>query len=253
MKRAHFATILPLMLLWAGPCAAARVVSLNLCADDYLLTLAPEQAAAVTRLARDPSLSAVTAAAARVPAIRADAEAVLALHPDLVLAGQYGAQATLAALRADGIRVEQIGLPQTFPQIRAETRRLAALLGRPARGEAVLAEMDRVLAAIPPRPATPALLLEPRGWTSGADSLGAAVLRAAGLAPLGDGRQLPLEAIAAHPPALLVLAAAPDFPSLATDLLRHPALRGIARKTLPPALLICGGPWSATAAALLAR
>lgn len=246
--------LIPLLLLATlAPAQAARVVSLNLCADDYLLTLAPEQAAGVTRLARDPALSVVTQQAARVPVRRADAEQVLALHPDLVLAGPYGAQAILAVLAQAGVRTLRIGLPNSFAAIRAETRRLAALLGVSARGEAALAEMDRRLAGVPRR-AQPerALLLQPRGWTEGSRSLGAAVLRAAGLVDAGDGRQWSLEQIAARPPALLVVPQAPDFPSLATDFLRHPALRGIPRVAVPPALLVCGGPWTARAVTLLA-
>ncbi len=235
------------------PAHAARVVSLNLCADDFLLTLAPEQAVAVTSLARDPALSVVAEAAAQVPVVRADAEAVLALHPDLVLAAAYGAQATLAVLQGQGVRVERIRMPHDFAAIRAETRRIAGLLGEAARGRAALGGMDQRLASVVRRPQRRALLLEPRGWTDGPASLGGAVLREAGFADAGDGRQWSLEAIAAHRPDLLVVPQAPEFPSLATDLLRHPVLRGIPRVAIPPALLICGGPWTARAVTSLAR
>lgn len=242
-----------LLLLSCGPSRAARVVSLNLCADDFLLTLAPEQAAAVTPLARDPALSVVAKTARDVATVRADAESVVALHPDLVLAAPYGAQAVLALLQERGVRIERIRLPHDFAAIRAETLRLAGLLGVPARGRVAVAAMDRTLAAVPPRPPATALLLEPRGWTAGPATLGAAVLRAAGFTSLGNGRQWPLEAIAAHPPDLLVVPVAPGFPSLATQLLRHPALRGIPTRRIDPALLICGGPWTARAVAQFGR
>jgi len=241
------------VLLLARPAEAARVVSLNLCTDEYLALLAPEQAVGLTPLARDPSLSVVAAEAMRLPTVRADAEAVLRLHPDLVLAARYGAQTTLALLARHGLRVERAELATDFDGIRRVTRHLAALLGVPARGEALLAAMDATLRAIPARPPRDALFLEPRGWTAAPGSLTAAVLRAAGLRDGGNGRPVGLEALAAHPPALLVTPAAPGFPSLATDLLRHPALAGIPRLTVPPALLACPGPWSAEAAALLAR
>jgi hypothetical protein len=78
------------------------------------------------------------------------------------------------------------------------------------------------------------------------------VLQAAGLVNIARGRRLGLEAILAERPALLVVPTAPGFPSLATDMLRHPALRGIARVAVPPALLACGGPWTARAVTLLA-
>jgi hypothetical protein len=77
------------------------------------------------------------------------------------------------------------------------------------------------------------------------------VLRAAGLTPIGQGRHTSLEALLTHPPALLVTAQAPGFPSLATNLLAHPALAALPRRSVPPALLACGGPWTAEAVRLL--
>jgi len=229
------------------------VVSLNLCADDYLLLLAPEQAVAVSVLAADPALSVVAAAARLVAPVRADAEAVLALHPDLVLAGAYGAQTTLTLLERRGMRVERLDQPQDFAAIAAQTRLVAALLGEAARGEAMLAAMRARLAAVPPRAARRAVFLEARGYAAQPGSLADAVLRAAGLADAGYSGQPGLEALVAHPPDLLVTATAPDFPSLATDLLAHPALAGMPRREVAPALLVCGGPWTARAVTVLAR
>jgi len=242
-----------LAILLAGSAEAAeRIVSLNLCTDQYLVLLAPDRIAALSPLARDPALSTVADAAARLPWVRPDAEAVLSLHPDLVLAGPFGAQTTLAALERRGVPVVRTDMPQDFAAIRAETRRFAALLGATAKGEALLAAMEAML-AVPPHPSRRALLLEARGYTAGADTLEDAVLRAAGLKNAGGGRRLGLEAILSDPPDLLVTAEAPGFPSLATDLLQHPALKGLPRRTWPPAFLACGGPWTATAVAVVAR
>ena len=80
-----------------------------------------------------------------------------------------------------------------------------------------------------------------------------AVLRAAGLDNASDGSRVGLEALLRHPPDLLVVPTAPAYPSLATALLDHPALAGLPRRAIPPALTICAGPFSAEAAALLAR
>jgi iron complex transport system substrate-binding protein len=240
------------LLLMTATAHAARVVSLNLCADDFLVLLAPEQIVALSPLARDPSLSVVAAQAARLPWVRADAEAVLALHPDLVLGGPYGAQTTMQALQRRGVRVERTVLPDDFAAIRTETRRLAAMLGEPARGEALLARMDRELAVSPRRHPT-AVALEARGWSAGPGSLTDAVLTRAGLRDVGTGGQMTIEALAGHPPDLLVVATPPDYPSLATDMLGHPALAAIPRRAVPPALLACGGPWTARAVALLAQ
>ena len=108
-----------------------------------LVLLAPEKVAALSPLARDPALSFV-ARGRRRPAVRApSAEAVLRLHPDLVLAAPFGAQTTLALLEAKVIPVLRMGLPQSFEAIRAETRLLADALGVPERGEALIARDGR--------------------------------------------------------------------------------------------------------------
>jgi iron complex transport system substrate-binding protein len=237
------------LLLQANSAWAARdVVSLNLCTDEALLTLAPERAAAVSFLARDPSLSVVAAAAGRVPVVRADAEAVLALHPALVLAGRYGAQAVLAALRAAGLRVVVFDEPSDFSGVRAEWAAMAALLGVKARGEAAMAAMDAALGAVP-GPRGTAVWLEPRLVAAGADTIEGAVLREAGYVPVV--RVGGLEALAAHPPGLLVVPGLPRFPSLADAVLAHPVLGGIARAVVPARLVVCAGPWSAEAVRML--
>jgi len=243
-----------LLLLFALPASAAgRVVSLNLCTDQYLLALAPDRAAAVTFLARDPTLSAMAGPAMAVPTVRADAESVIALRPDLVLAAPWGARATLEALRRRGLRVEVLEPPADFPAIRAATRRMAALLGAEAQGTTLLADMDAALAALPPPSHRAAIALEPRGYTAGPGTLRDAVLRAAGLENAARGEQLSLEALASRPPVLLVVAPMPDGPSRATEWLQHPAVAAHPRQAVPSALTVCGGPWTARAVQVLAQ
>ncbi|HUZ64312.1 MAG TPA: ABC transporter substrate-binding protein [Acetobacteraceae bacterium] len=248
---------LALVLLAAPARAAQRVVSLNLCTDQMLVLLAPAQVAALSPLSRDPSISFVAARAAHLPVVRPSAEAVLALHPDLVLATRWGAQQTVALLAARGVRVVRVGLPEDFAAIRRQVAHLARVLGVQARGAALIARMDARLAALP-RPSHPvrALVWEPNGWGDGAGTLAASVLRAAGLvnaAPFRGAGRIGLERLVAHPPDLLIVPAAPRFPSLATNLFHDPALARIRRVAIPPDLMICGGPFTARAASLLAR
>jgi iron complex transport system substrate-binding protein len=239
----------------AAWCAVERVVSLNLCTDQMLVLLAPEKAAALTPLARDPALSFVAHQAAGLPVVRPSAEAVLRLHPDLVLAGPFGAQATVAALDGLGLRVLRVAQPDDFAGIREEIRRLAVALGVPARGDALIATMDARLASVPrPVRRRTAIAWEPRGDTAGPGTLMDAVLRAAGLVNIGNGRSLGREALLRHPPDLLVMPeAAPAFPSLATGIFHDPALAKLPRRTLPPRLTICAGPFTARAVLMLAR
>jgi iron complex transport system substrate-binding protein len=233
--------------------AQARVVSLNLCTDDLLVQLAPASITALSPLARDPALSVVARQAAGFPQIQPDAEAVLALHPDLVLAGDYGAQAVLAVLRRRGVRVVQLAEPTDFAGVAAQVTQVAALLGVPARGAALVAGMYYRLSTVAPRPRGRAILWEARGFSAGPGSFGDAVLRAAGFTNMGTGGQMGVEALIAHPPDWLITASAPAFPSLATDMLAHPALAHLRRIAFDPALLTCAGPWSAQAVAALAR
>ncbi len=252
--------ILPL-ILFAPPAqltplahAATRVVSLNLCTDQMLVLLAPEKAAALSILARDPALSFVANQAAALPIVRPSAEAVLRLRPDLVLAGPYGAQAVLGLLEQHGVRVLRLDLPRDFPGIRAFTRSLAMTLDAHDRGEALIATMDRLLAQPIERPhPVSAVAWQPRGYTAGPESLMQAVFQAAALTNASTGQRLALEALVRHPPELLVVSGTPAFPSLATDLLDHPSLAGIPRRVVPSALTICAGPFTAQAVALLAR
>lgn len=255
MRLAGFAACLwSAWVIWAGPAArAGGVVSLNLCADQLLVLLAPELVAALEPMARDPALSFVAGQARALPSVRADAEAVLRLHPDLVLAGQYGAQTTVALLKARGVRVEKLEEPQDFPAIAEQVRHLAALLHVPARGATLVAEMQGRLAALPKQSHGTALFWEAGGWSAGPGSLADAVLRVAGWRDGGTGGRMGVERILADPPDLLVTDTASAMPSMATDLAWHPALRGLARRSVDPALVICGGPFTVAAAEALAR
>jgi iron complex transport system substrate-binding protein len=247
-----FAVIAACLTCPAG--AAEHVVSLNLCTDQMLVLLAPEKIAALSPLARDPALSFVAARAASFPVVRPSAEAVLRLHPDLVLAARYGAQTVLGLLEDDGVPVLRAALPEDFAGIRAETRTLARRLDAQPRGEALIAAMDATLAGLPKRTRrTTALAWEPRFFTAGPGSLMDALMRAAGLINVSDGRRVGLEALLRHPPDLLIVPDAPAYPSLGTDMLQNPAIRAIERRALPPALTLCAGPFSALAARELAR
>jgi iron complex transport system substrate-binding protein len=179
---------------------------------------------------------------------------VLRLHADLILAGPYGAQATVALLASERLPVHRISLPRSFAAIRAQTLRLAGLLGVPERGAALVSAMTATLAAVrPPRHPVTAIAWEPRGFTDGPATLMGAILRAAGLTNLSHGDRLGLEALMRLRPDLLVVQQAPNFPSLATDLLTSPVLGSIPRLALPPPLTLCAGPFTARAVAMLAR
>lgn len=246
------------LLVWCGAthtaAASLRVISLNLCTDQLLVLIAPEDVAGLSPLARNPALSAVAQEAAKLPIVPAAAEAIFRRHPDLVLAETSGEQLLLGVLRRLGLRVVAIRDPQNFAEIEAAITKIAALLDVPARGAALNAGIEAVLAKLP-RTAGPrtAIVWEPRGLTPGPNSLPGAILAAAGYRNAAQGGTLELETLLSHPPDLLVVPGAPGMPSLATTMLRGAILASIPHRRVPASWLICGSPFSAQAAERIAR
>ncbi|MEH3120130.1 MAG: ABC transporter substrate-binding protein [Methylorubrum populi] len=243
-----------------------RVVSMNLCADELVLRLADRaQVLAVTGLARDPRGSTVAEKAAGLAVTRGLTEEIVALRPDLVVAGAFTTRATVGMLRRVGSPVLELGVPADLDGVRAQVRQVAAAVGHPERGEAMVAELDARLASI--RPATRplrALVLRPNAFTVVPGGLGDALIRAAGLvnvaAEIGRDRfgQVPLETAAlANADLIVVDEAAPGMPSLADTLLHHPVFRALAREhrtvAIPNRFWTCPGPQVAEVVARLAE
>lgn len=246
--------------------APRRVVSLNLCADELVLRLArPEQVASVTYLARDPLASNVADLAAGVPVNRGLAEEIVPLAPDLVIVGAFTTRTTTAMLRRLGLEVMELSIPQTLAEAYAQIRFVAARLGVPERGEAMVRRMEEAFARLPriEGPLPSAVVLRPNGFTAGRGSIADEILARAGLANLAAQLstdrmgQLALEEIVRAQPDLLVVNAAREAPpSLADALLHHPALAPFAADgrtvSLPIRLWTCAGPELAEAAERLA-
>lgn len=251
-----------------------RVVSLNLCADQLVVMLVePERVAALSKLARDPVISHVAPVADAYPSVQPHAENVLALHPDIVLAGRYTAKPAVDFIRSKGVRIVTLSLLSNFEAIREQTRMVGTALGVPRRAEALIAKMDAMLDAEPAgatagrRPV--ALSWQPGGFTAGGGTLTDAVFQAAGFDNLAarEGLEgygyLTLETVVAGRPDVLIAdGGPPETPSLRQALLAHPALRptghtdrdgsGVGRRVaLPTNLLTCAGPFTADAVRLL--
>lgn len=243
---------------------APRVVSLDYCADQYVLALAdPEQILGVSVQA-DDAHSALRHRAAGYRQVRDAAEDVLALDPDLVLRSYGGGARAQAFYARLGVPVFDLGYANDFDAIRATIRRTAQALGHPARGEALIAEMDAKLEAAARGPRLNALYLTPSGVTSGAGTMVHEILSAANLANAAaqDGavgwRALPLEQLALERPELVVTAFFDDgsAPKDSWAVSDHPVFQRLAGRTsqvaLDGALTACGA-WFMADAALAAR
>ena len=243
-----------------------RIVSLNLCTDQLLVDLVPrERIAAVSFLATDLTLSAYAARLQGLKQVRGTAEEVLALAPDLVIAGEYTTGPTVDLLRRLGVKLLVVPLAADFEGMRSSLRMIAEAVGEKDRGEKIIAEFDeRVKGArstVPGRPT--AIAYQVNSLTSGPGSLLDAALEAAGYhniardRQLGPAGRLPLEALVASPPDLIVLAnALGDFKTVLGDNLRHPAFADLLRRRpnlhLPMPLWMCATPKIAEAVEILA-
>lgn len=234
-----------------------RVVSLNPCLDVILVEVADRsQIAALSHYAREDYGSTIAALAKTLPFTYETAEEVIALQPDLVLTGRHSSLATRNALDRLGIPAALFGVPDTVADSLAQVREIAALVGYPERGEALVARIEAALAAAAPRPGTPklsTLVFMPGGFASGPGTLMDEMMQRAGLenaaAKYGLKRSMdvPLEFVIADPPDLLMAGEPfPGAPTWRTRVMTHPALSHIAaqmkRATFPERLLFCGGP-----------
>lgn len=264
-----FRALLLGVLLAAAPAAAApqRVVSLYPCLDAILVSVADTaQIAALSYYARDPRSSTVADLAATLPMTYGTAEEVVALRPDLVVSSRYGPAAAHAALRRLGVPVAEFDVPLSVAASMAQVREMAALVGQPKRGEAVVAAVAAALAAAAPPPGAPpisALVFQANGFVPGRGVLIDELLVRTGFVNVAARYQqgqfglVSLERIVADPPRA-ILAGAVESGGLtwADRVVSHPALRraggGMARAEFPERLLLCGGPVIAETVAVLA-
>lgn len=274
LRRLSGACLLAIALSGAAAPAApagerpARIVSLNMCTDELVLRLAdPARIASVTWLSQDPRNANMAEAAHRIPANHGLAEEVLGFKPDLVVAGDYTTRATVSLLGRVGVGVREFGVPRNLAEMKAQIAEMADALGEPARGQALLAGIEKRLQALAARRVDRplrAIVLRPSGFTIGRGSLVDEILTRAGLvniaAELGveSYGQIALETVALGGAEILILNETPDGPpSLAHEILHHPVIDRLGDRlklvALPSRLWTCAGPSVLDAIELLVR
>ncbi|HEY2708530.1 MAG TPA: ABC transporter substrate-binding protein, partial [Caulobacteraceae bacterium] len=126
--------------------AAPRIVSLDQCADQYVLALAPrDQIVGLSKRARNAD-SYLRTDAAGLPERRATLESILGSRATIAVTYWAGDARLPAALARRGVSVIQIGEATDFAGVRADVRQVAAGLGQRAAGESLIAAMDAKLA-----------------------------------------------------------------------------------------------------------
>jgi iron complex transport system substrate-binding protein len=267
MALSRFVLVLGVMMLSIMDVRAQspqRIVSLNLCTDQLLMALvAPARIASITWLSRsegDPSLLPMVR---RLPVNHGSAEEVLALRPDLVVAGRFTTGTTRALLRKVGVPLLEVDSASDWQGVRRITREVAAAVGEAARGEELLQQMDATLAELARR--RPVIPLRAIGWSGagddvpGRDTMFNTILEAAGAINLGaraGAGSFDLEQVLhAAPQVLLRGAAYAGKPALRNDVANHRVLRalpGVATVQYPEAVYGCAVPSAALLAVGLA-
>jgi iron complex transport system substrate-binding protein len=241
----------------AGP----RVLSLDGCADQFVMALAPRASiVGVSHRAGDLD-SWLRDRASGLPVRRASFEAVWAARPEVVVRYWGGDPKLVGALERRGVAVVTLDDAADFAGVRANVRRVAAALHQQAAGERMAARMDADLASARGSwRGREALYLTPGAYTSGSGTLVDAVLRAAGLrnAETGSGfRPAPLESLVLRPPTTVVRGFWDTAQFSRWQLGRHSGLRrvlaGRTAADLPGAALGCPGWMAADGARLLAE
>ncbi len=216
--------------------------------------------------ARDPESSFVADRAVAHQVNHARLEELIGLRPDLVLAGAYTDPRLLRQLKRFGMHVEQFPLTHSIPGIEEDIRRMASLLGRPLQGKQLIESMQAKIVLIqtkaeqtqPPK----ALFYQPRGYTSGRNTLQEEALKVAGwdniAAGLGIEGYAPIDLeslLLAQPQQIFTSGHSTDTDSRAQQQLNHPALRKLLKdrpmQEIPFKYWLCAGPMIADAITLL--
>ena len=238
------------------------MLSLDQCADQYVLALSPRASIVGLSTRADDADSRLRALARGLPRRRIDLESALAAEPQAVVRYWGGDPRLVRALESRGVTVVTIGEAAGFADVRRNIRAVAAALDRRPQGEALIADMDaRLRRAAGAWRGTRALYLTPSGVTAGSGTLVDAVMRAAGMtnAEARPGYQtVSLEGLALDPPKTVVLGFFDTF-QLAGDSWgpgRHEVLKRVVREraaaSLPGSMLGCPDWGAAQAAELLA-
>ncbi|MBY9066985.1 hypothetical protein K1X12_08745 [Hyphomonas sp. WL0036] len=237
--------------------ARPTVVSLDYCADQFVLALADR--AQILALSKDAEreFSYFRKKAAGIPKVRTAAEDVVALDPDIVIRSWGGDPRALQLYERFGIRSVQLGYAADIEGTDDVLRAVAAEMGQSARAEELLAAR--------PGPSAPtglrALYVTPGGVSAGKDTMIEEIMHRAGLENANTGTgwtSLPLEGLVLAPPSLM-LAAFFGFDDDATDrwsVSRHPVMQrlmaGAQVIDMDEARVSCGGWFVADEAAHIA-
>ncbi len=125
-----------------------RIISMSISTDEILIDLVPaSRITAFSRLVDDPGISNVVERAQSVGS-RVDgqsSEAIMALHPDLILIPDFVKPEVIQSLRDMNLQIYVYRTPKSMEDVRQCIRFLAEAVGEKERGEMMVTAMDEHL------------------------------------------------------------------------------------------------------------
>jgi len=239
------------------PAYPKRIVSINPCADALLMQLADKrQIASVSRYSHDKRATSIPLALAlQFPATSGTAEEILAMRPDLVVAGSHVAIPTARALERLGIPLVKLSIPQSVAESQEQISKLSEIVGAPTRGKRLNKAISSAFVKAKPVDSklVPALIWRSGGLVPGDGTLPDELLRRTGFENVSKSYGLkqwdilPLEHLVARPPRLLFSNGGGDKEARQRDrMLSHPVLERLSHRITisdyPARLLHCAGP-----------
>lgn len=272
MKHGWHALLMAGALLFgtrADAAAPQRVVSTFLCTDEYVFRMVPRAHIAALSFEagdRNPVVSTIADKVSGIHQIRPSTETVLDLKPDLVVMYAGTNPRLHENLHAMGVAVLDVPWANSLADIRDVTKLLGAKLNAMPIALQMLRAMDATIArakAMAAKPAVRALIYEPNGYSTGGSTVTEAMMALGGLIDAAPGLKptrlgtIPVEAVVASAPEVMILAGHPGARRSRADLiLHHPAFRALPHTHVEWAstnALLCPGPWSAEAAVTFAE
>ena len=123
-----------------------RVVSLNLCADAYLMAFAkPEQILGLTQQSSDPTLSAFVEEASNFPVSGGRMSNIIEQHPDIIIINNYSPPPNKALMDRLGIKIVKLDAANSYQTARTEILQLGKAIHRLEAAKAYLAQLDKEL------------------------------------------------------------------------------------------------------------
>ncbi len=202
--------------------APQRVHTLSLGHDEIIVALiGAKRVAGIGSFTADPIYSNIAAEVKDLPKVRRDAEAVLALNPDLVIASKFTNQALIDRIRGAGVTVIRTDLEDSAAGNIPNILLLGYMLGAEKRALELASEIrsrieavDLVVRGIPPGQRVRALSIAKfaesidaagANTTEGGIVLAAGAVNAAAEADIDGHKAVSIESIAAMKPDYIIL------------------------------------------------